>query len=804
MCVPGSGTARDTAVSLWGSWLGRLVVATLVLLAGASPLAAQEPPPGDGLQLTVVPLYDGNYQPGAWLPLRVTLQNNGTTRTVQVVAQPDASPALQALTVELTTGETRTLPFYVSLERPTRTLNVRVLPEATSDDAAAPLLASARVELRPRLEERLVALVSDTPYTLPLLRRQDVTQYPLNAVYLAPADLPADVQGYSSLTALLLHDIAALQLDGAQQQALLAWVANGGHLLVGGGAVNRTLLNGLPTTLQPAALGATTDLDSVWFGIFTAAEPPPTLTIDGNRLVPATDARVYGGIGVAPLWVWRDISDGRVTLLAFNPQDPDLEAWATAPLLWDGLLLPPSPRVLSSGISATADPLRLAGLGQAASSLPSDELPAALPLYGVLVAYLLIVGPVTLYALRRIDRQPLAWGVLLGTAIVAAAVGFWVADRSRGAQRATTHATLIEQVSTDIARARGGQAVLLPESEQFTVAVSSTTFAAPLTAAVVSGAQTTAITGAGGVYGQQGDPLLLTVPRWQGAGIVTDGIAAREAPTATLTVGANGGTVAVTNPLDVPLSEAFVLAGGQLVVLGDIAAGEQATAAWEPRSERIGLADVVRAADPSVQQGLRTARGLMREGLLRAALDRTQDTVAREPLLLAWLPAHDTGAPWDIANATRLAQTLLVVPVTTVLQGQASVPPALLAPELEVGQLLCTAGDVLGVNVNGTSDVFAYAVPSSLAAVEVSELQVGWEATQAAPAPGLQFELFNWETGEWSPPITFEPTLAPLPITAPDRFVRRGRVVLRASNSDPQTFLSGCIALEIDITGSMP
>lgn len=786
------------------NWLGWAALWMLLLLAGGSPLVAQEPPPGDRLELTVAPLYDGNYQPGAWVPLQVTLTNGGATRTVQVVAQPDGSPALQAMTVELTQGETRTLPFYVYLERPTRTLNVRALPETDTDNMAAPLLASARLELRPRLEERLVALVSDTPYTLTLLRRQDVTQYPINAFALDPADLPADVQGYSSLTALLLHDIAALQLDSAQQRALLAWVANGGHLLVGGGAVNRTLFNGLPPTLQPAALGATTDLDTAWFGIFTASEPPTMQTLDGNRLVPATDARVYGGSGVAPLWVWRDIGDGRVTLLAFNPQDPDLAAWAAAPLLWDGLLLPPSPRVLNSGISATADPLRLAGLGQAASSLPPGELPTALPLYGVLVAYLLIVGPVTLYALRRIDRQPLAWGVLLGTAVVAAAVGFWVADSSRGAQRATTHATLIEHVHADVARVRSGQAVLLPAPEQFELPLSATTFAVPLTAAVVSGAQTTAITGASGVYGQQGDPLLLTIPRWQGAGIVTDEIADHAAFAATLTVRADSSTVAVTNPLDVPLTDAFVLAGGQLLVLGDIAPGEQATAAWEPRGERIGLADVVQAADPSVQQGLRTARGLMREGLLRAALDRTQNIVAREPLLLAWVPAHATGVAWEVANATRLEQTLLVVPVATALQGQARVPPALLAPEQVVGRLLCTAGDVLGVNVDGTSDVLAYVAPSSLAALEVDALAVGWAATQTAPPPGLQFELFNWETGEWSPPITFEPTLEPLPITRPDRFVQRGRVLLRASNSDPQAFISGCIALEIDITGSMP
>ncbi|NJL34298.1 MAG: hypothetical protein HC893_11070 [Chloroflexaceae bacterium] len=105
------------------------------------------------------------------------------------------------------------------MEELTRLIQV----ELTAADGSR--LGQQDVEVRPRPEERLLAIVSSQPVPLVLPRRQELERLPFVVVEVPLATLPPQERGLSSLTLLLLHDIDTELLDETQHRALLAWVA---------------------------------------------------------------------------------------------------------------------------------------------------------------------------------------------------------------------------------------------------------------------------------------------------------------------------------------------------------------------------------------------------------------------------------------------------------------------------------------------------------------------------------------------------------------------------------------------------
>ncbi len=771
-----------------------IVLALLaVALAGAGqPVRAQ-----DDVTLAVTPAFEGNYAPDRWLPLSIVLRNAGPPARVTVaVSSPLIRPRNSAL-VDLPGGGELTLTLYAAMDRSTRELAVTVEREGA-------VLAEQRVAVRPREGERMLGLVSARPLVLSLPRREDLAALPLLPFTIAPEQLPDRPAGLSSLAVIVLGDLPAQRLTPAQLAALQAWVRAGGHLVIGGGPGVATTLAALPAPLRLAESGTVIALDPQSLGAFADAPPPGAL--QGVALRPAPDTRPFGP-SAAPLWTRRDLGAGRVTQLAFDPGLSTLQTWDGAPALWDRLLSPV--RIYRTvGFDLNGDGVQAQILASALGYLPVIALPDSTPLFALLVAYTVLIGPGLALLLHRMDRQELGWIVLPAVALGTGAIALGLALASRADERIVTQVALVEQVDDATARARTSLGLLTPRDERFTVDVGGDAVARPLLPAA---ARFGAIDSAGGDLAQEGATLALEVNRWRLEGTLVEALVDLPALDAQLQVGAEGVNLAVRNTTGQPLRDVRVAYAGHTVALGDLAPDETATATWpptprpgEPRPQEAAPLSVVVLGDQlaagRAPGSAPERRILIREALLNAAVAAGIEGHAPEPLVLAWLDASPLPLSVEAPGAATQYIGLLVARPRITGGGAAAIPAGWMQLELaDAPRPTCTGEFGRGLVPAPAPLVMTLALPADLATFAATSATLDLQSTRPWPNAGVTTELFNWQTDTWVP-LSFDgPGTIAINGAAP--FVQGGRLRLRL---DGRIDEAACVFATAGLRGTLP
>lgn len=762
----------------------------LLLFLLPPPAHAQDLPPAPDptLTLTAESTLDGNYVPYRWLAIQVTLANTGPDRVVHLRSRlpSDSPPRAYTQQVVLPQRSEKQITLYLPMQSLARIAQITVVPDSPDapDMPDVPVLASTTLDLFPRIEERLLGIVSDQPLTLALPRRQDLDSFPFVVVPLAPADLPSDPRGLDSLTILLLHDTDTRLLSPTQQQALLAWVARGGHLVLGGGEVNRATPLGLDPALQPATLGAEHLLDVRPLRLITSA--PPRLI--GSTLTPLVPARPFG-VPEAPLFVQRMYGAGLVTQLAFSPTQRTLRTWDGAPALWDWLLSPARRYAGRSGLEADADTLQSSLLAQAAADLPASNLPRSSPVFGLLMAYLLFVGPVLAVLLRRLDRQPLTWLLVPTLAVLTGAGGALLALQLRADQRIISHATLLEATSPNAARSRTATLLLAPQATQFVLRQPPDTLLRPLDTGQVGGVDFGSVADD---LAQQSDTQPLTVARWQAQGILAEQTTPISLPHAAIILDPQGVRVELDNVSDQPLSELQIRYGPQQATLTSLPAGAHASV-------------------PLVHSGLEPPPAASSAGI--AALGQAATPPEQEPLLppvprlmavLPEAPAPLTVAA-DAADAAATQQrSLLSMPVELIAQGQVDVPEAWFEPDLSLsaGGVPCLIGGQGGLLPQTDTLTLTMRLPDALAALDPVRLRVSFQSNTVAALDRASVRLYDWQQHRLQ--AEARPVLPPTisqQIAMPQRVVQHGRVLFVFTGAITDL---GCIRPMLELQGVLP
>lgn len=748
------------------------------------------------ISFEVTPAFEGNYAPGRWLPLSIVLRNDGPPARVEVAAALPLASARNLAAVDLPAGGQVALTLYAAMDRSSRELVV----SAASGGAT---LAERRLPVRPRQGERLLGLVARQPIALSLPRRQDLAALPFLPFALAPAQLPDHPAGLSSLAVVLLGDLPAEGLSPGQTAALLAWVGAGGHLVLGGGPAAAATVAALPPELRVAEPGALVALDPAPLGEYAGADPPPAL--QGVALRPAPDAALVGP-AAAPLWASRAVGAGRVTQLAFDPGIAAVRDWPGAPALWDRLLVPP--RIYTAlGADMNADGVQAQILSGALANLPPINLPNATPLFALLAAYAVLIGPGLALLLRRLDRQALGWIVLpaLALGFTSITVGFAIA--SRADQRLASEVTLVEQLDATTARARASLGILTPIAERYSVAMGAGGAARPLSAGVAGFG---AINGAAGDLGQDGEPLLLDVAPWELQGAQVEALVPLPALDAELTLGPDGIVATVRNTTGRPLRDVSVAYAGVAVALGDLAPGASASAPWpappaagaEPAgAPPLGVVVLGEALEAGRAPGSAPERRvLIQEALLTAVAAAGPEGEGLEPLVLAWLPESPLALGIDAPGLAAQQVGLLVGRPRIAGAGPASVPAGWMQIRQGDGRRpTCSGLPGRGLVASPAPLTLTLALPAAMADFRADSAVVELQSERDWPSAGITTELYNWQTGAWVELDFDGPGALALGDAAP--YVQGGRLSLRLGGRIEE---AGCVFAGATLRGELP
>ena len=372
-----------------------MTLAILVLLGmGAVPVRA-----ASAVEIEGRALVGGSYAVGGWAAIAVTLVNEGSPTSGHLEADTESGTTRRF--VEMPAGSRKAVTIYVQPGGFQREVAIRyVEPNGT---------ARATVAVRVREQSsHQVAIVGDRNGSLRAQLSGAIAPGSTEPVVLGTRDLPERPEPLEGIDTIVWAGDATT-LAEAQRRSLERWVAGGGQLIVIGGADWQSRADAFSDLLPLEGLAAADEVAQAELAAWVGADPGDAGPATVATGTPRPDARVLVAAGETPLVSMRPIGAGRVVLLGPDLAADAYRAWPGSAQLWSRLL--PSTMVIDAFFGGQLPEREQAAgsMAQALNTLPALEVPPAELLLLVIVAYIVLIGPVSYLVLSRLDRRELAW-----------------------------------------------------------------------------------------------------------------------------------------------------------------------------------------------------------------------------------------------------------------------------------------------------------------------------------------------------------------------------------------------------------
>jgi hypothetical protein len=394
------------------------------------------------LQFDVFLGYDGIAREASWMPVVCEIKNDGPSFNGVVEVSPGqfGRGQTEVLPVELPTGTLKRVVIPVfSPSRYPSIWDVRLLDERGKVRAEQTALRPSRqIGWEIPLIGSLSRTVAGTP-VVQRIKRDQADAQPASARF-QPAIFPDNPLVLEGLDAIYLSSEVAVNLRVGQVNALLAWMNAGGNLIVGIEQISDVTASPWLRGILPCepkdtkTIGAHTELQTWLRGGGWAAQSWPTprgratyssasadspfadlpddtgFELADLQVVTGAlrDGRVTVSAGDTPLIITANRGAGRVTALMFSPEREPFKSWKNLPVFWAKLLGVPGQLYVSSdyysGYGQSTDGI----FGAMIDSRQVHKLPIGWLLL-LLVVYLVIIGPLDQWWLKRIGKPMLTW-----------------------------------------------------------------------------------------------------------------------------------------------------------------------------------------------------------------------------------------------------------------------------------------------------------------------------------------------------------------------------------------------------------
>ncbi|MEJ5344059.1 MAG: hypothetical protein WHS83_04010 [Chloroflexus sp.] len=759
--------------------IGRLRLAILVLYATLSlpiiqwvwpsPIYAQS-----GVSLEVFTPFAGQYVVGEWLPVRATLRNAGATITATITGSPADDPAQYARVIRIPTGGQETIWLYVWIRQPARAVTITV-------SANNVILAQQELPLLLRPTDRMRAVLGESPVSGDLFATGS----------LQVADLPDHALGLSNLSVLALLELSE-PLSPSQQSALLAWVHNGGHLIVGGGPDAITLQTNLPSTLQAAQVAGVAALDRQPLAdLAEVAFPNPLI---GLKLQPVHGAYAIGNPTAAP-WIEYPVGHGRVTQLAFSPDS--LNTWAGRDLFWSALAQPVLLAQTTIGSSAQLTSRQVEALRPALSILPDIDIPVFGQSFLALTIYALVVIPF-LVGIWWWRHRVLPVTILSLVAVISSGSGLWWANTNAAPAYTSLRLTLIEQIDNQQAIANTALVMLSAMPRAETVSFTSPAFLRPLSTDADPNGDAMVLNNP---MFQETAQIAVQLAPWEQQSLLASMVIPALPIQATLVIDQERLRVDLQNDSSVTLRNTYIMYGDQLIFFGNLRPGARSVARWPAV-----FAEAPVNASPGQliindlrENGLLPNRNIEQLAFLRttfidAAVRPVSERFDPGPFLITWLERD----PTTLTSPDGWSETLLVIRPRIVGRGQLILPVGWLRIDPKSTQTAGCLNDN-GVLISNAAGDVHLRLPADLAQLQAEVIQVHVKTVDPLADRQLVIQAYNWQTANWSPVTATDPSRFTIESAA--AYLRNGELRLRFSNSFDQPT---CIVVTGGVQGVVP
>jgi hypothetical protein len=563
---------------------------------------------------------DSTVAEASWFPVTCEIQNEGPSfnAIVEITGGQFGNGQARYIAVELPTHTKKrfTVPLYCT-SRYRVSVDARLLNERNKVIAER-----LNVEARAVVDSQnpLIASLSRTHGGAAGLPEGVGKNSPTKPVttHLSPDLFPDNPLTLESIASIYLHSARAVELKAPQVKALLAWVHNGGHLIL---AVEQPGdVNGVPwlTSFLPCVIGDVTTRKehSALHQWVTAksdlrglriAKPKPNQTVQFDDPFPALlpdpafdsaelpavtttlrDGAVLIGSADAPFAVSAPRGRGQITVLLFSPELEPFRSWKNKNWFWAKLTDVPVEWLASQNIQNSGS-MSLDGVfGAMVDSKQIRKLPVGWLLL-LLLAYLVVIGPLDQYWLKKINKQMLTWITFPSYVVLFSLLIYFIGYKLRSGEMEWNELHVVDVTphpgGADL-RGRVFCSAYSPANAKYAVTSDSGQENSSATAA---GSFST-LRGEVGQGGAQeiskatvrqrgnGFDAELSVPVWTSQLFVNDWWKQSGSPlNVTITPRGNQFEVKIENPLGKKIPLAKLIVDGRIHELGDITKGKTAT-----------------------------------------------------------------------------------------------------------------------------------------------------------------------------------------------------------------------------------
>ena len=547
------------------------LLALALLFVSWQPVSAQTTPAG--LEMQAQAAFEGNFKYGEWLPIWATLENTGTDTDAVLQAQINQSGGniTFATRVSLPYSSRKQVVLYVLPNNFSREIEIQLVSEDT-------LLASQVVEVSPIQTDHYVVGIA-APEWGPLAQISSIhfERSPREIVLtdLALDQIPDQPASLNSFDVIILNDADTSAFSEAQQHSLENWVKNGGFLVIGGGAGTEKTASGLPESLanfEVQQLVETSDLQNL-----EQLGGGEEILLSGPFLV-SQITRSSDGDSPAVLHQW-PVGKGTVSLVSLSLTDAPFNAWSGTPEFWKNLLANDAyfPFWLPRDISQRQ--MRSNSMSYPLSNLPALDLPSIKNLGVLLIVYILVIGPVNYWTLKRRKKLHLAWVTIPVLTAVFAVGAFGLAYAMRGNDIVTNKLAIINLDQDGYAQINSYIGMFSPAQESYEIDISGSLLLSPTTSNYYDPWSSY---NPGSTIGEtvfmQGEPskvVGLEINQWSMQSFMSENQTAYFGQIVSdLTLSGNQLTGSIENRMEQPLMDAAIVFGNSVISLGDLAPQE--------------------------------------------------------------------------------------------------------------------------------------------------------------------------------------------------------------------------------------
>ncbi|HUR44308.1 MAG TPA: hypothetical protein VMZ27_00435 [Candidatus Saccharimonadales bacterium] len=390
--------------------------------------------------------FDGIVPEGSWFPVVFEVYNDGPPfkGTVELSPGNMGQSQTRTMVVELPTGTLKrfVLPVFGTSAN-IYSWNARLLDEKERVRADAGML---RVRKTVQHGIPITAALTHSTRGMPIFPEVNQKQSGFQPMVarLQPNLFPDNPIGLEGLDNFYLNAERALELKVEQVKALVSWLVGGGHLIIGVEQPLHVTGNEWLRGLLPCEITGLNTMESHpgiqdWLTRYftanddgSASEPFPTTqplrhrsnaanpytnlrrddTFEQAPLQAATctlrDGNVLMGSATRPLAVTAKRGRGQITVLLFSPELEPFASYAHRGYFWSRLAQIPPELYSTENVNYYSNRSLDAVFGAMIDSRQVRKLPVGWLLL-LLIGYLVVIGPLDQYWLKKINRQMLTW-----------------------------------------------------------------------------------------------------------------------------------------------------------------------------------------------------------------------------------------------------------------------------------------------------------------------------------------------------------------------------------------------------------